>query len=279
MAVFPFLLIADSGREGPTPSMDGLIGIAWRTLGLALLLGLAPVAGRAAETGWQFSLGGAVLAAPKYPGSNRLATFPFPDFEATYDDWFFISPVDGLGAGFRPVAALTLSVAVGVDFEERRARDDPRLSGLREIGYAPDARLNARYEMRGLFLDGTLHSRLGATAGRGTLVDVDAGRMFFSQGPHYFSAGVTASLMDATYAGNFFGLTPAQSVATGLPSYRAPRGLKDAGIFTECSRALGRHWEFFARLQVSRLQPRAARSPIVLAALQPSLLLTTAWHF
>jgi outer membrane scaffolding protein for murein synthesis (MipA/OmpV family) len=244
-----------------------------------LVFGAAPGVGRSAETGWQFSLGGAVLVSPKYPGSNRLSAFAFPDFEATYDDWFFVSPVDGIGAGFQPAPGLTLSAAIGVDFDERRAQDDPRFTGLKDINYAPDARLNARYERPHFFIDATLHSRLGAAPGRGTQADVDVGHLFFSQRPHYFSAGATATLMDATYAGNFFGLTPAQAAITGLPAYEARRGLKDAGVFAECDRGLGRHWELFARLQFSQLQPRAAHSPIVLAAFQPSLLLTTVWHF
>lgn len=249
------------------------------TLGCVILPGLPVVSGRAAETGWQLSLGAGMISAPAYPGSDKIAFFPFPFFEATYNDWFFASVIDGIGAGFQPVKNLTLSLALGVDLEERRARDDARFAGLKDVDYAPDARINARYEARGFFLDGTLHSRLSDATDRGTAADVDAGRLFLVQGPYYFSTGATCSLMDETYAKNFFGISAAQSAATGLRIFQARRGLEDAGGFIEVNQALGGRWELFARGQISQLQPRAANSPVVLRAVQPSLLLTVACRF
>ena len=230
----------------------------------------------AAETGWHFNLGAGVVWAPKYPGSDKITAFPFPDFEATYGDWFFATPVDGIGAGFQPVENLTLSVALGVNLEERKAADDPRLTGLKDAGYTPDARFDARFETKGCFIEGTLRSRLGAAAGRGTELEIDAGRLFLVQGPHYVSTGLTVSFMDETYARTFFGISPDQAAVSGLRPFPAQRGLKDVGGFVECSRALSQHWELYARVQISLLQPRAAESPVVLRTLQPSLVLTTA---
>jgi len=261
------------------PSPKRIAEVFLRSLGWVILPGLPVVSGRAAETGWQLSLGAGTISAPKYPGSDKIASFPFPFFEATYGDWFFASPIDGIGAGFQPVKNLTLSLALGLDLEERRARDDARFAGLKDVGYAPDARINARYETGGFFLDGTLHSRLSDATGRGTAADVDAGRLFLVQGPYYFSTGVTCSLMDETYAKNFFGISAAQAAATGLRLFPARGGLKDAGGFIEANQALGGRWEFFARVQISQLQPRAAHSPVVLKAVQPSLVLTTACRF
>ncbi len=249
----------------------------WALASVALLG--QPAALVAAETGWHVNLGAGVVAAPQYPGSDKITIFPFPDVEATYGDWFFATPIDGIGAGFQPVKNLTLGMALGVNLEERKAADDSRLTGLKDVRYTPDARIDVRYEIRGCFIEGTLRSRLGSAAGRGTELEVDAGHMFLVQGPHYVSTGLTVSFMDEAYARTFFGISPAQSAVTGLRPFPAQRGLKDVGGFVECSRMLGRHWECYARLQVSQLQSRAAESPIVLRALQPSLVLTTAYRF
>jgi outer membrane protein len=233
----------------------------------------------ATETGWHFNLGAGVVVAPAYPGSDKITAFPFPDFEATYGDWFFATPIDGIGAGFQPVENLTLSMALGVNLDERKAADDPRLTGLKDVSYTPDARIDVRYEIRGSFIEGTLRSRLGAAAGRGSELEVDAGRLFLVKGPHYVSAGLTVSFMDEAYARTFFGISPGQAAITGLRPFPAQRGLKDVGGFVECSRALSQHWELYTRVQLSQLQSRAADSPIVLRALQPSLVLTTSYRF
>lgn len=249
----------------------------WALAAVALLG--QPMALMAAETGWHFNLGAGVVAAPRYPGSDKVTAFPFPDFEATYGDWFFATPLDGVGAGFQPLKNLTLSMAFGINLDERKAADDPRFIGLKDAGYTPDARLDARYETKGCFIEGTLRSRLGKAAGRGTELDVDTGCLFLVSGPHYVSAGLTISFMDETYARTFFAISPDQAAVTGLRPFPAQRGLRDVGGFVECSRMLGQHWELFARVQISQLQPRAADSPIVLRTIQPSLVLTTAYRF
>ena len=246
----------------------------WLTLAAVVLLRQSIALG-AAETGWHFNLGAGVVAAPQYPGSDKITVFAFPDVEASYGDWFFATPIDGIGAGFQPVENLTLSLALGVSLDERKAADDRRLTGLKDVSYTPEARFDARYEIRRCFLEVTLRSRLGQAAGRGTELDVDAGRLLLAQGTHYVSAGLTVSFMDETYARTFFAISPGQAAITGLRPFPARSGLKDVGGFIESSRSLGRHWELYARMQVSQLQSRAAQSPIVLR----SVVLTTAYRF
>ncbi|QCF26156.1 MipA/OmpV family protein [Hydrocarboniclastica marina] len=49
---------------------------------------------------WSFKVGAGLFAAPEYEGADELDVLPFPSFEATYKDIFFVSVIDGIGVHF-----------------------------------------------------------------------------------------------------------------------------------------------------------------------------------
>jgi outer membrane scaffolding protein for murein synthesis (MipA/OmpV family) len=60
----------------------------------------------------------------------------------------------------------------------------------------------------------------------------------------------------------YFGVTPAESAASGLPAYDPDSWLKGAGVEGEVRYALNRHWAVRGEAGYERLLADAADSPI-----------------
>jgi MipA family protein len=61
---------------------------------------------------------------------------------------------------------------------------------------------------------------------------------------------------------SYFGITPAQSAASGMRSFSASAGLKDLHAGAGVTRALDEQWMLFGGAGVSRLTGDAASSPL-----------------
>jgi outer membrane scaffolding protein for murein synthesis (MipA/OmpV family) len=67
----------------------------------------------------------------------------------------------------------------------------------------------------------------------------------------------------ARYMKSFFGITQAQSLASGLPTFRAGTSLKDVSLSVLGSFDLSRHWSIFSDVGYKRMLGDAADSPLV----------------
>jgi MipA family protein len=83
----------------------------------------------------------------------------------------------------------------------------------------------------------------------------------------YVGASISASYVGRGYAQTYFGVTPAQSLASGLPAYRPDAGFKDVnfGALTNISLSgdLRRGLSAFAIGNYAKLVTDAGRSPVV----------------
>jgi MipA family protein len=220
-------------------------------------------AAAAEKSDWRLSAGVAVIAAPKYVGSEKTKISLLPAFDARYKDWFFISPVDGIGAQTKLTEGLTASAALGLSFDKRRTKDSPRFAGLSDVKESPALIVSLDYKLGEAFLNTDLRSRLGGESQRGSLVSADLGYTVGSGQWGALSAGVTAKAMDDTYARNFFGVSAIQSAASGLPVHHASGGLQRSGLFVQGAYRISADWTLLGRLEVARLANAASRSPIV----------------
>lgn len=80
---------------------------------------------------------------------------------------------------------------------------------------------------------------------------------------YVFSIGPRVLFSDARYQRAYFGVTPAASLASGLPTYRPDGGVHAVAVASGASYALNDRWGLFGYARYERLVGDAARSAII----------------
>jgi MipA family protein len=211
---------------------------------------------------WRISAGFGVVSAPKYSGANKQRWLVIPNVDVRYKDWFFASPVEGIGAQ-TSYGDLTLSGAFGIDFNSRDRKDSTRLTGLSKTNVAPAVKLRAGYDVGDFNVSAALSSRIGSAKAQGNSVELQLGYNAIATRKLLTTIGVTTRWVDQKYAENLISISPADSLRSGLPVYKADKGVVDAGIFVQSLYRISDDWTVFSRLQFSQLHGDARYSPIV----------------
>lgn len=246
---------------------------------LAAVLLAAPLASAQAAGDWSVSAGGLLAVGPRFPGSDKTSAIVVPNIQARYKDFLTINPIDGIGVVYSVDDKLQLGASLGLDLTKRLAKDDSRLKGLADIKEAGALRATAKYRAGPMFGEVKLTSRLGSDEKRGSLVDLEGGYGLLATRDNGVNVGVALRWMDSSYARNFFGISPAQSAASGLKVFNAGSGLQSAGVFVGGYQRLAPDWTGFARLGVAKLQGDAANSPVTRSTTQTTLVVGVNYAF
>lgn len=182
---------------------------------------IAP-AGPASSTGiWKFSVGGGISYAPRYEGaaSNRVRFMPL--LEANYNDGHvFMSLLRGIGYNFSDDRNVQYGVRLSPG-HSRRESADPRLNGMGNIGFTPEAGLfyNRRFAL--WYISSGI-----STGSNGTHAELGGGIGFPLSAVDRLRLGVNLNWGDTKYNQTYFGITPAQAAASGdaLTAYNASAG-------------------------------------------------------
>jgi MipA family protein len=97
----------------------------------------------------------------------------------------------------------------------------------------------------------------------GIVGDVGVDKIWRDADHYVFSIGPRVLLSDGRYQRAYFGVTPAASLASGLPTYRIGGGVYGVAVASGLSYQLNRHWGLFGFARYERLVGDAAKSPIV----------------
>lgn len=232
-------------------------GIAWGLMGFA---SAANSAEPHADGDWKISAGPGVYLFPEYPGSSRLQALPFPVQDISWKDRVFSQGPDVLGVNALRGDNYHLGLSLSYDFQSRASSDDPRLKGLPDVHYGPKLRLFADYTWWAVTGSAAIYQDIagtgqGMTAMADLLVSAPLGKLLVSVGP-----GLTWA--NGTYTQTFFGVTPQESAASGLPRYATGSGLRDVHFNVDLSYEITSHWSASVAAVVGRLERFAAGSPI-----------------
>jgi MipA family protein len=259
-----------------------------RATGLALV-GLLNLCGAAqaqmslptqpSKSAWEVRGGLSVLSVPSYPGAKKSRALPFPDFSATYKDTFFIDFVEGVGAKIEPLPGLTLKASLGLNPDSRRAKDDVRFLGLKDIKEAGALNLALEYKRGDAFVLSTLRNRLGNSDSNGLTVGTDLGYNVINSDITQLGLGVHAKAMNAAYAKTFFSVSEGQSAASGLRAYKAGAGLQSAGVFAQLVQGVSKDWLVSGRIEVLQLRGDAANSPATVQRRQTTFIVSALRSF
>ena len=103
--------------------------------------------------------------------------------------------------------------------------------------------------------------RSGATSG--VLIDSEVNTALLETDRLFSRIGAQLVWTDSKYTNAYFGVTPGQSTASGLPVYRAKSGLYDASVTVSMEYLVSDRWSALAILGYTRMLGSAADSPLV----------------
>ena len=236
--------------------------------------GLAP---QPAAGEWSVTLGGGIGSGPRFEGASTDRTHFDPLLEILYgrtlsfginglawnainDDDFRAGPVLGFEGG-------------------RRDNSDPHLYGLGDIHTSLTGGVFANYRIGPFDFGATVrqsltHSSNGLTglAHLDYLIRMPLRRTFIALGPDF-------ELADSQYNQTWFGVTPTQSLDSGLPVFTPRGGVKDVGLHGSLTHYFSQHVLIHMLVSFKDIVGDAANSPIVEDRHQADFGAGLAYHF
>jgi outer membrane protein len=198
---------------------------------------------------------------PSYPGSDEYDVGPLVEFarknpgetfgfEAA-DESFDIALIDTGGFSFGPA----------LNWEGKRSASDvgadlPKVKFSLEPGgfvaFEPGENFRLRAEMR-----------KGVTGHKGWIGMVSADFIVRDGDEWLFAIGPRLTWSDERYQDAWFGVAPADAMASGLPAYDPGGGIQAYGAAASFLTQLGPRWGIYSYVKYDRLTGDAADSPLV----------------
>jgi outer membrane protein len=223
--------------------------------------------------GWRLTVGAGGLMAPTYEGDDSYRLSILPNVQVTYGDDFFASVQEGVGYRFVNTDAFRAGPTGRLKFSRGEDGDQPfavtgddttDLQGLGEVDTTFELGGFLEYEIGGLTLGA--EARKAVSGHDGAVLDLDAswsGRSMAFGPPLIWSVGPRVRVVDDTYTQAYFGVTPVQSAAAGLPVYTAGGGVYSYGVGGTAILPIDDRWTIVAFASYEKLTGDAADSPLV----------------
>jgi outer membrane protein len=216
-----------------------------------------------ASTDWIITLGADLRAVPRYMGSNEWGVVPVPYFDRRRpgSPEAFHGARDGTGIALIDNGVIAFG-PVGSLIWPRRQSSSSALNGLGNVA--------ATLQVGG-FLDywaiPWLRTRVEALEGFGGATGVTANFSMDAVIPLSpaltLSGGPRARVVTSAAESPYFSITPAQSIASGLPVYDAGGGWQAVGAGTQLKYHFNPAWATYGIVEYDKLVGTTASSPIV----------------
>lgn len=235
-----------------------LIGAAW--LGFAS----AGFAQTPPSDDWKIKLGGGVMLAPDYEGSDDYEFKAIPDVEINYRDSLILKnnrlSYNALRA-IDPASAWRAGPRARYGFG-RDQDDNAALRGLGDVDPSVELGGFVGYGAGPWSTELSLLQDVG-DGHEGLVAELESGYSF--RFTPRLGARLAASITyaDENYMQSFFGVTPAHSLRSGYAVEDADAGLKDAGVMFAMTYGLTENWSLGGFVGYKRLLGDAADSQIV----------------
>jgi outer membrane scaffolding protein for murein synthesis (MipA/OmpV family) len=215
---------------------------------------------------WRTILGVASEVQPVYDGARAYRVAGGPVINIHYRDIAFIST--GEGIGFNVLRGDHYQVGVGVTYDlGRKERDDLRnLHGMGDISAAPVGKLYASWVLSRKFpmilrVDARqfMGGAQGAVGDAAVYLPLPGSSKTF-----VMFAGPSITFATNHYLQTLYGVTPAQSAASGHPVYNIPHaGTSAAGVGFSATKFLTPHLLLNLDAALNQIRGSPAHSPLV----------------
>lgn len=213
---------------------------------------------------------------PRYAGSNALRAETFPLFDIRYKDLIFISAIEGLGINLLQSKDYRIGLAVNYDFG-RSPDDAPVLQGTASIHPSTEAKAFADYVIFPVVLRTDVRHSISGYSGY--VIDGAAYVPLTASDRFVMFAGVSATWGTRAYMQDYFSITPAQSITSGLPSYQSGGGLRSAGLGINATWNITEHWLIDGTFGAQRFGSHAAQSPLAQTKIETSSTISAGYTF
>lgn len=223
---------------------------------------------------WDALLGGGVMVAPKFEGSDEFKAVPVPFVSA-----MFAGRVHVRGPGVEVDVYESGGLALGVKGGIEMGRDEDDSDDLRGLGDIDTGGVIGGvvgYKFGMFEFTAGLDRAIGGANGLTGTVGAKATHMV---GQFILSAGASATWADDNHMDAFFGVNAAQSARSGLREFDAEAGFKRVDIEASITYLMTENWVIRGQAGVGLLLGDAADSPIVKEEVQPSVLLGVGYKF
>jgi outer membrane scaffolding protein for murein synthesis (MipA/OmpV family) len=228
---------------------------------------------------WRVVLGVGAEYRPLYDGANLTRTQAGPVIHVSYKDIAFASVGEGLGVNLLHGDHFRGGLALGYDLGRLVSEDVSHLTGLGNIKRAPAVKAFFSYAVSKSFpmvVRADVRQIIGGADGM--LADLDAylplpgcsRRLIMFAGP-------SMTYANHRYMQKEFGVTTAQSIASGYPGYDAHAGSEAVGFGFSATGFISTHWLINVDMAVNHLLGSAADSPITQKTTQHVLALSVAY--
>ncbi len=198
---------------------------------------------------------------PDFIGSKSSEIAPLVHFNVAHGakPFKFSAPDDSPSIAL--VSSGGFSIGPAVNLQSRRKESDVG-APVGSVGRTIEAGVFAQYLLFGSFrIRGELLK--GLNGSHGLLGSIGADKIWRDGDRYVFSIGPRILISDARFQRAYFGVTPAASLASGLPVYRPSGGVYALAVASGLNYALDKSWGVFGYGRYERLVGDGAKSPIV----------------
>ncbi len=258
----------------------------------ALAADEAPPAAEAASapaTQWEGAIGPQLSLSPEYSGSARRKFSLTPGFYLRYGRFsisnsggFVTRRADdvfrGLGLDLVRSDRVRINFALRLD-NGRRSADSQGLAGIANVRHTIRMRSSATWQLDEGWKVGAGWNTDLLGRGGGNLVDLGLGHDRRLSPRVVWNIGTGVTWADGRYTRSYYGVTPAESIASGYPVYAPGSGLRDVSIGTGFRMEIDPRWMALWGGSVGRLLGPAANSPLTTSTRPWSINGGVAWRF
>jgi MipA family protein len=246
-------------------------------IGQAHALGGLILIGSPPKEGSTLAIGPSVAVYPEAPGSDQTTVLPLLGVDYYAASGGFVSTDVGAGWNFSRTEGLQYGARLWPIFG--RHDDNSRARGLQDIGNRIGGALFMNYAPWEFM---TLQSNLLAGSGGDNKgVQFEAGTTIGARLASNFVMGVMlgATWANANHLRSYYGVTPQESAAGGLPAFAPSAGLSDVNYGLVGSLKFSEQWKLSGQWQAARLMGDAKDSPVTLSRTQNTFSLTLWYQF
>ncbi|XUY25623.1 MipA/OmpV family protein [Agrobacterium sp. rho-8.1] len=223
---------------------------------------------------WKVTIGAGAIYMPEYEGSDKFDINPFPMISAKIGDRVEIDTT-GITVDLLERDGFRVGVKGGYNMG-RQEKDSDYLRGLGDIDAAGVIGGIVSYERGPFEVYGAFNKTIGGSEGMTGKLGAKASYRYER---FIFSGDVSGTWADDKEMQSYFGVTAAQSAASGLDRYEAKAGVKRVDVKASVTYMMTQNWMVTGAAGAGVLMGDAKESPIVKDEVQPFAMLGVAYRF
>ncbi len=230
---------------------------------------------------WRVIAGTAAEVQPVYEGARAYRLQGGPVINIQYRDIAFATTGEGLGFNFLRGDHYRFGVALAYDFGRRMRDDYTNLRGMGDIGAAPVVKLFGTTVLSKKFpLILRVDARQIVGGSNGAVGDIGVYMPLPGSSEKFVMfAGPSITFATHRYLQSTFGVTPAQSLASGHPVFNPNAGQMAVGVGFSATRFITDHWLLNLDAAISQLRGSPNVSPVTERSTQRVLAASVAYQW